>query len=359
MKKVVICVPSLGTGGAERFAVDLALNLDKKKYDVIIAETRVHVDGIFKNMLLESGIRVENLAGNNYITMLRKQLLFLKREKPDVIHANTGSVLHMMFSCWIKKVPTKIYTVHNEAKLLYGDNILKKIMYKFAFSIFGFIPVAICPTVKKTIEESLNIKAEKIPLVKNGVDIKKFFPSSYEKKQKPIKIISVGSLYWIKNQAMIIEAVDSIRKKGVDLELVLLGEGEERKNLEELVKHLNAEGYVFMPGIKRNVKEYLSESDIYLSASRTEGLPLSILEAMACGLPIVSTCAGGVQDIVFNNQNGYVVDIEDKKGYENALLELCCNIRKRKLFAKKSREIAETWSLERCVNGYSKLYNNE
>lgn len=356
MKKIVICVPSLGVGGAEKFAVDLAQRLDRTKYEIIVAETRIQVDSIHRKTLEAHKIRIVDLTGKSYLTMTKKQLSFLKREKPDVVHTNTGSVLHMMVSCLICKVPRRIYTVHNEAKLLYGTNNLKKMAYKLAFSVFRFIPVAICPTVKETLIKTLHIKAERIPVVNNGVDIDRFSVPKHKTAHNIFRVISVGSFNWIKNQAMMIRAVSALRDQGRRICLTLLGEGEDRAKLEALVRELGVENEVSMPGIKTNVEQYLQASDLYVTASRTEGLPLSVLEAMACGLPVVATKAGGVKDIVHDGENGRVVDIEDDIAFEQAILDLYEDETKRNAYALASRKVAEAWSLRACVEGYSRLY---
>ena len=172
MKKVAICTPSLLNGGAERFVVDLAIELNKdKNYEVIVVETRIGIESFLKKRLIDSKIRIVDLSASSYIEMLKKQLNFFKEERPDVIHANIGSILHIMLACWILKIPKRIYTVHNEAKLLYDKNKIKKFIYKKAFSFFKFIPVAICPTVKETIVKEMGISEKCIQIVNNGIDI--------------------------------------------------------------------------------------------------------------------------------------------------------------------------------------------
>ena len=104
MKKVVICVPSMETGGAERFVVDLALAVDKRRFEVIVAITRLNSESFLKQQLEQESIRVVDLAAKDYPTMLRKQIRFLKKERPDVVHAQTGSILHMMLACKICNV---------------------------------------------------------------------------------------------------------------------------------------------------------------------------------------------------------------------------------------------------------------
>ena len=116
---------------------------------------------------------------------------------------------------------------------------------------------------------------------------------------------------------------------------------------------------VRMPGIQMNVNDYLQRADIYVSASLTEGLPLSILEAMACGLPVVATAAGGTVDIIKTGINGTVVPIDDKEEMQIALQALISNEELRVEYGKASRQIAEAWSIEACVQGYATLYAAE
>lgn len=356
MKKVVLCVPSLAPGGAERFAVELAKRLDKSRFDVTVAQTRNDVDSVFKEQLAEAGIRIVDLSAPSYSAMLHKQLAFLKAERPDVIHANTGSVLHIMLACWLKRTPRRIYTVHNEARLLFGGKTVKKWIYRLAFSFFGFIPVAICPTVKETLVRDMGVKAKRIPVVNNGVDVARFSPPAEKAPSRTVKFISVGTLYWIKNQAAMIRLVCDLHESGREVTLTLLGEGDDREALEALVHERNAGAYISLPGIRKNVEDYLRDADIYLSTSRTEGLPLSILEAMACGLPVIATDAGGTRDIVHDEENGYLLPVDDEESLARAAIALCEDEKKRQTYGAASRAIAEAWSLTACVEGYSQLY---
>ncbi len=357
MKKIVLCVPSLCTGGAERFTTDLALNIDKSKFEVFVAVTRLHTDTPLKHLLEENGINIIDLSGNRYLQMLKKQLRFLRKEKPDVIHAQIGSILHMMLACKLCKVPLRLYTVHNEAKLLYGSNRVKREIYKMAFSLFHFKPIAICPTVKQTLIDDMDIPEDSIIVVNNGVDVQRFTPLDKPCDDETVHIISVGTLYWIKNQLMTINAVCAIHDMGYKIDLTLLGDGEDRDKIKEAIQNHHAERFIFTPGSKKNVEDDLRKANIYVSASKTEGLPLSILEAMACGLPVVATDAGGTRDIVHNGENGFLVKVDDTKELQDAILKVIDDKTLRIKFSQASRKIAEIWSAENCTRGYEKVYN--
>ena len=92
--------------------------------------------------------------------------------------------------------------------------------------------------------------------------------------------------------------------------MTIVGEGELRTEIEKLIQEYGIEQYVSMPGQCGDVQRRLNAADIFVQSSDYEGLPISGLEAMACGLPIISTKAGGTVDIVKNDENGFLVDIE-------------------------------------------------
>lgn len=355
MKKVILCIPSLETGGAERFTVELARRLDPQKFDVTVAVTRYMSDSRFKKALIDNGVHVVDLSAKNFFAMLRRQLAFFRSEKPDIIHANTGAVLHVMLACTLCKIPGRIYTVHNEAKLLYNDHFFKKYAYKAAFSLFRFTPVAVCDAVRETLCRDMNLPAEKIYTVYNGVDTARFRPVQ-RSAEKVVRAVSVGSLYAVKNQSMTVRVIKSLHDEGLLMTLDLVGDGEDRAKLQTLIHELHAENYITLCGVLDDVAAELQKADLFISASKTEGLPLSVLEAMACGLPIIATAAGGCRDIVWDGENGFLTPIDDEHALKAAVKALAENKALREKFGAASRRLSEQWSIQSCVNGYEALY---
>lgn len=108
----------------------------------------------------------------------------------------------------------------------------------------------------------------------------------------------VGELSARKNQTFLIDAVKHLREGGVPVKLMLLGEGAERERLEAQIKECGLEQDVYLLGNREGVQPYLAVSDVYVSASKIEGLPFNIMEAMSCGLPIVASNAKGQTDLL-------------------------------------------------------------
>ena len=356
MLKVVLCIPSLQTAGAEKFVVDLATNLDCTKVKIYVAITRNNEIGIYGELLKKQNIEIVDLSGKNVFQMFMKQYRFFQKIRPDVIHTNIGSLFHVMVMSKILNIKGRLYTVHNEAKLLYGESKLRKKVYKLAFSFFGFEPVAICNSIKESFVEAFGSNYENMYTINNGVDIERFKPSDLSIDSQQIQFINTGTMYWIKNQKEIIEAFSVIAKKYSNVKLTILGDGQERNNLENLVKEKEILNKVYMPGICKNVEDYLKSADVYISSSLTEGLPLSMLEAMACGLPIITSNVGGCVDIVKTDLNGIVYRKQNTKELINAMDRIIKNTSYRKSLAKNSRSMAESWSEKKCAEKYLNLY---
>lgn len=358
-KKVLLCIPTLGTGGAEKFVVDLATQLDKSLFAVSVVVTRKMTSGGFYDMLQEKEIPVVDLSAGSVFGMFKKQMAFFKKERPDAIHTNIGALLHTMVAAKLAGIPTRLFTMHNQVDYSVGRSKQRKWLYKLAFSVLGFTPVAICENIAKSIHEGFGVPTKKIKTVNNGVNTHRFVPPQEQAKRETIEIINTGTMYVIKNHAMLIDVFARLYQKNPNLRLTILGHGELREQLDRQVQELGLTAVVRMPGIQMNVNDYLQQADIYVSASRTEGLPLSILEAMACGLPVVATAAGGTVDIVKTGINGTVVPIDDKEEMQKALQALISDAELRVNYGKASRETAEAWSIEACVSGYAALYTGK
>ena len=253
-------------------------------------------------------------------------------------------------------VPVKLFTMHNQAELLYGTNKVRKMIFRLAFGFFGYTPVAICGNVKESLQREFGLNSGRIKKVHNGVDMKAFSPRTGGQESEQIRLITTGTMYPIKNHAMIIRAFEKVHKKNPNTHLTILGDGQDREMLERLVRDMHMENAVSMPGIQKDVCSYLQKADIYVSASLTEGLPLSILEAMACGLPVVATDAGGTVDIVSTGTNGIVVAKNNLDAMVDALDTMIADEAMRKQYAERSLRIAKEWSIENCVRGYEELY---
>ena len=133
---------------------------------------------------------------------------------------------------------------------------------------------------------------------------------------RPIEICCVASISERKGQRNVIEALKNFGSVIPNVHFTFIGEGEIRPSLELKVKEYNLENYVTFVGVSNDVESYLSKSDIFMLPSMDEGLPMSIIEAMRAGLPIVSCPVGGIPEMVVTGENGVLIEPSIKGVYE-------------------------------------------
>lgn len=352
-KNVLIMIPTLNVAGAEKFVVDLAINLNKELFNVKVGILFNSKKTYYGELLEQNDIEIVDFSGKNKFSKFRNIKRYLKNNKIDILHTNLNTILFTMFYARKYKIQKRIFTFHSTADRI--DSKLKKKLYKYAFNKLNFIPVAISDFIKDTVIKEFKLDSNKIECIYNGVNIKNF---SFIEKEiiEPIKLINVGTLYNIKNQQLLINSVKQLIDKGYNIKLMLLGDGQMREELTSLVSELKIGNYVEFVGVVSNVKDYLNDADIYCCSSLVEGLPIAVLEAMACGLPVVTTNAGGIVDIVFNGVNGIIVKDFNISSYVEAIEHLLKNKNIIKEYGVGSRKITEKLTIENCARSYESIY---
>lgn len=355
MKKIMICIPTLASAGAERFATELACNIHRDRYEPIVLVTnRLNENSAFYKKLISEDIKVYDFSNCSYRKRIWKIRNLIRTEKPAIIHTNVGAALHMLLPILFSFTKSKhLFTAHSMGYRIF-TGIKKKIMY-FCFHAKLVIPVAICDTVKSSLVDAYNLKKDNIECVYNGVDTNEFCPERKQNNDRYIVFVTTGTLYHIKNHKLLIDAFAIVHEKEPNTKLRIIGDGELKSELMDQVERLGLTQAVIFEGNQSNVSHFLNMSDIYCCSSKVEGLPISVLEAMACGLPVITTPAGGVVDIIKDGKNGFIVK-GDTLLFSEKMLELVNNVKLREKMAFKSREYAEKYSIKNCILGYENLY---
>lgn len=354
MKTILICIPTLASAGAERFVTELACSMDRDKYrSVVIVTNYLDNNSAFYKKLITNEIEVVDVSASNYLKETRKIINAIKKYKPVVIHSNVGAALHVLLAQLLcgRKI-SHLFTVHSMAYRIFSG--VKKIIVNLCFKSHIIVPVAICDTVKQSIVESYGLQETNIECIYNGVDTDLFVPEK-DQKERTFTFVTVGTLYHIKNHELLINAFSLLKEHYENVCLRIVGDGELRQDLEKQVQNLKLVDSVIFEGNQADVKKYLSKSDVYCCTSKVEGLPIAVLEAMACGLPVITTPAGGVVDIVKDGENGFVVE-ESEKEFAGAMNELYSNSEMLERMAIASRQKALVRDLKICSSEYEQLY---
>ena len=199
-----------------------------------------------------------------------------------------------------------------------------------------------------------------IQVIPNAIDLSTFTPALRRESDGPVRLLYVGRFNIFKNVESLIEATARLQRMEVgEFELELVGEGEQRPVLERMVSDLGLTRRVQFTGWvpRERIADHYRLADIFVTATTWEGMPNTVLEAMACGLPIVGTQASGLQELVCDDVNGYLVPIRDPEALAEALARLINNGFERRRMGRESRRRAEReFAWEYIARQYVEVY---
>ncbi|MEK4065684.1 glycosyltransferase [Peribacillus sp. FSL R5-0717] len=357
MKKIKVfhILPDLGTGGAEKLALDICTFLNKDEFDTTLISLYPSKNSIYEQIADENDLNIIFLnkhKGLDYKILINLNKLF-REQKPDIVHTHLYVAPYVLPAMIINNINGRVHTVHNIASMELG-NFKKKIM-KIAYQFFKVTPVAISDYIKKTIEIEYHINTNKIPCIYNGIDTNKFTRSS-RKNEKVTTFVHVGRFSKQKNHKLLIESFALSLTKNPNMVLKLIGDGPLKQEIINMIAALGVEDKVILKGIQKDVRFELNSSDAFILSSDWEGLPISVLEAMSCGLPIISTKSGGTPDIVKDGENGILVNLGDKEGLAKAINELSSDYQLRKKMGDNSYIYSKQYDIQQVCEQYSLLY---
>lgn len=352
--KILFTCNRVGTGGAERVICNFANRMVKDGNEVRIVCLDI-LDGFYYP--LEKEIRIVELdtrykTRNNFLNRkiaglknLYKLYYTLKSEKPDmVISFYTRQNCYSILVCSLLGIPIiaaerdHFFTI--DSKL---NAIMRRIFYPHAS---GFIHQT--NWAKDYLRKHCKINCQDI-ILPNPV-----WFSNYPKRQLvPKRIIAVGRLDEQKNYQGLIRAFKNVSLKIPEAELYIYGEGRLRNELEKLIAQLNITDQVHLVGITKDVISCYAQADIFVLFSHGEGYPNVLMEALALGVPCISTnCPiGGPADMINDGQNGTLVECNDEVGLSEKMITLLLDEKLKEKYSANAVNIRET-------NSFEQVYNN-
>ncbi|MDO8492849.1 MAG: glycosyltransferase [bacterium] len=316
--KVAFVINGFNIGGAERLYLDLFRHIDQSLYDVHLLTLFEFKDrpDFYAEIPPNVSVRRFNFGSFADLREWWRLTFFLYQLKPEVVlsslfFSNTVTRLLGIFLSY-KSIIVEQNTYINKTKFqILVDRLLSHLAYRI---------VAVSKTVLDFTANQENIAKEKFVLIHNAIDLKhieneiKNFPGPEQYKQelgfsKEDKIvISVGRLVPQKNHLRLIEGFAEFCRERKEYKLIILGEGGMRKELENKIGELKAEKNILLLGLKKNVFPYCLSSEFFVSTSLIEGLSIAQAEALATGLPVLSTKTGGTDEMIQEGVNGYFIN---------------------------------------------------
>jgi glycosyltransferase involved in cell wall biosynthesis len=202
----------------------------------------------------------------------------------------------------------------------------------------------------------LDANTKHCTIISNAVDTELFSPKNVQKDKSVFHLIAVGKLNYNKNQQFLVRVVSELKKLGVDADLTLLGSGAEEPDLKSLAKELGVAERIHYPGTVDNPEEYLNKADVLVHASHYEAFGLVLLEAMACGKPVVCFNDGGPAEVAVDGLNGLVVERDDLKGFAEAVAKLAKDQKLYSELSKNALEFSQKYGLKQYADKVFSLY---
>lgn len=293
-KTLVIILPILSSGGGAQMVFELCRAIKNSQYRVYVVCYAEQKNSALKQHLESVAECIQlDCAGRVTPSKIRKVCDAIGRCKPDIVHAHMGGVLYASIWTMMHRVPM-VVTVHTRPQQSFRPAVEKLLRLRFAMGKCRL--VAVSQQNKQLVDDYYSFQKD-CACINNGIDFSRF----YRVEHKQYTFINVARQDENKNQAMLIRAFARIFQKDGNCRLLLVGDGEKHTQLQQLCKELHIEQNVDFPGAVPDVENYYAKADTYVQTSHREAMPMSFLEAMAAGLPLISTNVGGVRDVVRDN----------------------------------------------------------
>ncbi|EOH6037659.1 MULTISPECIES: glycosyltransferase [Acinetobacter calcoaceticus/baumannii complex] len=318
--KILYVITGLGGGGAEKVVADLADQMTNKGHQVKIAYLKGNVIVRPKNDSIELiYIGLENLKSFKISCKRYKEII--KKYQPDIVHSHmVHANIFTRIMRYFCKIPKLVCTAHNSNE----GGSLRMLAYRYTNNLSD-INTNVSKEATESFQEKKAFDSTAITIY-NGIDLNKFRKKVVDKNvilsnqinlnQKII--LAVGRLNEQKDYPNLLKAISLLKENSSeDFKLLIAGDGEQKKAIEELISKLNLDNDVILLGRRNDIAELMSIADYFVLSSAFEGFGLVVAEAMACETFVVATDCGGVKEVM--GGYGLMASPKDSKGLADQL----------------------------------------
>ncbi|MCS6922788.1 MAG: glycosyltransferase [Fimbriimonadales bacterium] len=362
--RVAHVLPALQTGGAERLAVNLCIYHTARTepacliydppsgthYERQLEQAQIPLLSAHKRRAYDLGV---------FVRLLR----LLRGLKLDVAHLHISGINYLFPLLPLLRLPS-VYTVHSIAErdlhARCGGRLVQYLAFRYRLG--GVQPVAISEQVRVSFQQLYGWG--ELPVIWNGIPVDEFAPSPERRThwrtregftESEILIVSVAGFRPPKNLSLLVRAF--ARLPLAEARLLLVGSGEQEMQVRALAQELRVTTRVHFLGVRSDIPELLNACDLFVLSSDWEGTPMAIMEAMASGLPVVSTAVGGVPELVQHGTTGLLVPKGDEAALVDALCQLGSDAARRQAMGDAARRFAQKhFDVRKTVDAYEQLY---
>jgi len=346
---------------------NLAQQIDRDKYQLFACCLKE--GGPYEKRLRDTGINVSNLGLKNIldVRIIPRLIKYIKENRIDVVHTSVFPAdVYGRIAAKLAGVPfifstTERFEEHKQEVmyllLCFADTLTIHLTTKV---------VAISNAVKDYLIRWHRVKPDRIEVIYNGVDVKRFDITLNHIDYKtqlgldPDKAIvcTIARLVPVKGLETLIEAAAEVLKDVKEAQFLIVGDGLLKKQLESRVSQLNIDGAFVFTGFRNDIPEILSIVDVFVMPSLSEGLGNAILEAMAAGKPVVASNVGGISEAVLHNKTGFLVPPRDSYSLAEAIIRLLQSKQTRlRMGNEGKRHVMLNFNMKKMVSEYENFYD--
>lgn len=337
--RVLQVIPDLRKGGAERIVIDISNELIRRGVQVLLLNFKPENHYSFLTENIQRAVVpaqfVPSATGQPF-AKLDAYSRVLKEFKPDIIHSHlyeAEMVTRQVIHPGIKYV-SHLHSNLDQFRRLSPRAILQKtLLANFLERRLLFAQYRKCANnfivisnhAMQYYAQELSADLRRLKILNNAIDYKRFFKKSPNRIQTPVRLVTIGRLDENKNHIFLLQVVRFLKNENIDVRLDIFGEGPSRKKIEESRSLLELGETVTLHGNVNRIEQHLHHAHLYVHAARSEAFGLTIVEAMAAGLPFVMLDANGNRDIAENGKNGILLAEENAANFAQAIKQLISN----------------------------------
>jgi sugar transferase (PEP-CTERM/EpsH1 system associated) len=354
---------SLETGGLENGVVNLCNRLDPERFQASICvfqgggELESRVDPERVELLTLRRLR------NNDPSLPFRLAWQLWRHRIDVLHTHSwGTLMEGVIAAKLARTPVVVHGEHGIMETRPRNVRLQRLMWSRTQQV-----TAVARPLADRMADLVGYSRKRIQVIPNGVDTVRFSPRPQERNearrhfglpQSNLVVGMVARMVPVKNHRGVLDAVADLVEAGMPITLALAGDGPLLGELQRIAGELGLQGRVRFLGDVANVDRFLESLDLFVLNSLSEGMSNTVLEAMACGLPVVATTVGANTDLVVEGQTGLLIPPNDCAALRHAIAVLAADSPLRESMGNQGRaRVERLHGMEKMVRDYSQLYD--
>lgn len=348
-------IHTLHVGGAERLAVDLVICLARRGHQASVVS--LHGTGELEPELRDHGIQflaMEKKTGLDLKPLIQLQR-FLREHQIQVLHThNTHLHHHGVLAARAAGVQAVVNTVHGLVNVPQGQKA--RMIYKAAALATDRV-TTVCQPVQEALGTQLSIPASMVEIVHNGIDPQRFLAAQPRPPDGNVVFGTIGRFVEVKNQCALVEAFAQVHRQRPHTRLRLMGYGPLKGALEATIAALQLGHAVDMvDGGTADGAEFLSQLDVFVMSSLSEGLPVSLLEAMAAARVVIGTPVGAIPEVIQGGKCGWLSESPDAAAMAKVMLQAVDAPNRQELAQRARRHALQHFTLEQMARSYEQLF---